>query len=260
MADQDQKDEHEVDFDPGEAPPPVPNAEGDEGPAAAALEDDDHDDHDEDEDDAVDEDPPPAASSPPPAAQSARAGSRSSSPPPDSSERSRSRPSSEPPPREGGSREERRSRIDGLLRESMRRAIEKGLEAGVGTFSRADSAIRGVVDEAKIPRELLGYVFSQVDETKNVVVGAVAKEVRDFLDSTDLAAELQRALTSLSFEIKTEIRFIPNDAGEMKPRVKARVAPTRVRRPCGTRSDEGDGDEDEPGGRRPSARRSRGDG
>ena len=58
-----------------------------------------------------------------------------------------------------------------------------------------------------------------------------AGEVRDFLEATDVAGELQRALTSLSFEIKTEVRFIPNEAGGVKPRVRARAVPKRTRPP-----------------------------
>jgi len=151
--------------------------------------------------------------------------SRRSEPPPRRSESPPRR--SEPPPRPD--REEGRKRLEGLLRDALRKAVEKGLEAGVGTISRADSAIRGVVDDVKLPREIVGYVFSQIDETKNALVRVVAGEVREFLDATDIAAELQRVLTSLSFEIKTEIRFIPNEAGGVRPKVKAKVAPRRTR-------------------------------
>ena len=87
-----------------------------------------------------------------------------------------------------------------------------------------------VGENVKLPKELVGYVFSQVDETKNALVRVVAGEVRDFLQATDLATELQKALTSLSFEIKTEIRFIPNDAGGVTPDVKAEVDAKRPKR------------------------------
>ncbi|MEM9067815.1 MAG: hypothetical protein AAGE52_04890 [Myxococcota bacterium] len=124
---------------------------------------------------------------------------------------------------------EGRRRLEGIFREAFRRAVEKGVEAGVGTLSKADKAVRGVVDDVPLPKELLSYVFQQVDDTKNSLVRVVAGEVRDFLEATDVASELQRALTSLSFEIKTEVRFIPNDAGGVKPQVKARAMP-KVRR------------------------------
>ncbi len=122
--------------------------------------------------------------------------------------------------------EQRRRRLEGILRETFRRALEKGVEAGVGTLSRADKAVRGVVDDVPLPKEVLAYFFQQIDETKNSLVRVVAGEVRDFLEATDIAGELQRVLTSLSFEIKTEVRFIPNDAGTgVKPQVRAKAAP-----------------------------------
>ena len=134
----------------------------------------------------------------------------------------------------------------------IRRGIEKGIEAGLNTFEKSletgrettdavrevfsevkmprdvASAVGKALQEAKLPREIAGAVFSQIDETKNDVLRIVAKEVRDFLDATDLASEIKAALTSLSFEVRTEIRFIPNDAGSgVKPDVKSR---TRVKR------------------------------
>ncbi len=137
--------------------------------------------------------------------------------------------------------EQRRRRLEGIFREAFRRAIEKGVEAGVGTLSRADKAVRGVVDDVPLPKEVLAYFFQQIDETKNSLVRVVAGEVRDFLEATDIASELQRVLTSLSFEIKTEVRFIPNDAGTgVKPQVRAKAAPkvTRASKAPPPRDDE----------------------
>jgi len=149
----------------------------------------------------------------------------------------RERPVSElpPPPEdvEGGEEDEGepeqeqdgRRRLERVLRDTIRRGLERGLEAGIGTLSKTDDVVRGLVGESgKLPKELVGYFFSSMDETKNALVRVVAREVREFLEATDLAQELQRALTSLSFEIKTEIRFIPNEAGGVKPDVKAKVA------------------------------------
>jgi hypothetical protein len=172
-----------------------------------------------------------------------------SSLPPPPHEGSDSRPSeSERPP---GAQRERKlfeSKLPGLIR----RGIEKGIEAGVNTFEKSletgrettdavrevlsevkiprdvASAVGKALQEAKLPREIAGAVFNQIDETKNDVLRIVAKEVRDFLDATDLASEIKAALTSLSFEVRTEIRFIPNDAGVgVKPDVKSK---TRVKR------------------------------
>lgn len=144
--------------------------------------------------------------------------------------------------------ESRRKRLERILPELLKRAIEKGLETGIGHLTHSGEALRGVVNKVELPKEVAGYVLSQVDDTKNVMVRVVAREVREFLEAADLAKELQRALTSLSFEIRTEIRFIPNDAGGVTPNVKAHVGPG-ARRPSARRR----------GLRRPSAEGDDGD-
>jgi hypothetical protein len=69
----------------------------------------------------------------------------------------------------------------------------------------------------------------------------VAKEIREFLEHTNLGAEMQKMLTTVQFEINTTIRFKPNDGtgaeegGEgqklPKPEVKAEVQMKRDERP-----------------------------
>ena len=118
----------------------------------------------------------------------------------------------------------RKRRMERILPEALKRAIEKGIESGIGTFANANESIRGMVGQrSDVPKEVANYVLSQIDDGKNAAVSVVAREVREFLERADLARELQRALTSLSFEIRTEIRFIPNEAGGVTPEVKAKV-------------------------------------
>lgn len=119
-------------------------------------------------------------------------------------------------------------RFESIFPELLKRGLEKGLEAGLGTLAKTD-AIRGAVSEAKLPREIAGYLFSQVDDTKSAIMKVVAGEVRDFLAATDLASELQKALTALSFEVRTEIRFVPNDKGT-GVRAEVKAEPLKVRR------------------------------
>jgi hypothetical protein len=152
-----------------------------------------------------------------------------------------SEPPSTPPPNEGETKENRRGRFETRLPGLIRKGIEKSIEAGLYTFEKSvetgdavrevfsdkipdvASAVGRALQEAKLPREIAGAVLGQIDETKNDVVRIIAREVRDFLDATDLASEIKAALTSLSFEVRTEVRFIPNDAGTgVRPDVRAR--------------------------------------
>lgn len=137
-------------------------------------------------------------------------------------------PDDESSEEEIGEPERRRRRLERILPQVLKRAIEKGLESSFETLTNPGEKLRGVLDDGgKLPKELAGYIFAQVDETKNLMVRVAAHEIRDFLEATDLSKELQKALTALSFEIRTEIRFIPNDSGGVKPVVKAEVDPPK---------------------------------
>jgi len=129
-------------------------------------------------------------------------------------------------PEQTGERDaERRKFVERLLPELIKRVVE----AGVVKIAEGPENLRHFMQEMRLPKEIANYLFAQIDETKNGLYRVVAKEIRDFLEHTNLAEEITNALTKLSFEIKTEIRFVPNDAPSRlfpKPEVKSEVAIT----------------------------------
>ncbi len=100
-----------------------------------------------------------------------------------------------------------RSRLEGVIPDILKRAVERGVERA----TEAPENLKSFVGELKIPKEIAHYLLSQVDETKNGLFRVVAKEMGDFLKNTNLAGELQKVLTSVQFEVNTTIRFRPND-------------------------------------------------
>jgi hypothetical protein len=123
-------------------------------------------------------------------------------------------------------RDREQRRLERLIPELVKRVLEAGYEK----LTEGPENVRQLVSELKLPKEALGLLLSQLDETKNGLYRAVAREVRDFLDHSNLAEELARALTALSFEIKTEVRFIPNDARvRPSPEIKTKVNVRRDR-------------------------------
>jgi hypothetical protein len=124
--------------------------------------------------------------------------------------------------------DERKRRLDSVIPELIKRAVEIGVEKAV----EAPDNLKEFVGGLKLPREVAGYILAQVEETKNGLFRVVAKEIREFLEHTNLGSEMQKALTTVQFEINTTIRFKPNDAqggaeGEPakmpKPEVKSDV-------------------------------------
>jgi hypothetical protein len=85
--------------------------------------------------------------------------------------------------------------------------LKKGIESGIDAISKSEDTVRGLVEGMKIPKEMASLALEQIDETKNGLYRAVAKEIRDFLNSTNFATEMKKVLTGLAFEVKMEVRF-----------------------------------------------------
>lgn len=135
-------------------------------------------------------------------------------------------------------RERERRRLERLVPEIIKRVIETGYEKVSEGYERiSDGNVRQLVSELRLPKEALNLILAQIDETKNGLYRVTAREIRDFLEHTNISEEIAKVLTTLSFEIKTEVRFIPNDAkaGPPKPDVKASM---RVKREATNEEDE----------------------
>jgi hypothetical protein len=127
-------------------------------------------------------------------------------------------------PREDKLNETIRQRLEHLVPE----LVKKTFAAGMGAVFSTEEGIRKLAREVSLP-DVVGYVASSADGAKDKVFEIVARETREFLSNLNLTEEIAKILTTLSFEIKTEIRFIPNSERitGAEPDVKASV---RVKR------------------------------
>ena len=127
----------------------------------------------------------------------------------------------EPPvDRDDGLTETIRQRLEHLVPE----LVKKTFTAGMGAVFSTEEGIRKIAREVT-PGSVAGYISSSADGAKDKVFEIVARETREFLSNLNLTEELAKLLTTLSFEIKTEIRFIPNSERLVgaEPDVKASV-------------------------------------
>ncbi len=112
-----------------------------------------------------------------------------------------------------------RQRLEHLVPE----LVKKTFAAGMGAVFSTEEGIRRLARE-NLP-DAVGYIASSADGAKDKVFEVIARETRDFLSTLNLTEEIAKILTTLSFEIKTEIRFIPNSERltGAEPDVKASV-------------------------------------
>src|SRR5580658_2603581 len=128
--------------------------------------------------------------------------------------------------------DERGADRDDALPETIRKRLEhlvpelvkKTFAAGMGAVFQTEEGIRKIAREVSLP-DVAGYLAHSADGAKDKVFEVIARETRDFLSNLNLTEEIAKILTTLSFEIKTEIRFIPNSERLIgsEPDVKASV-------------------------------------
>jgi hypothetical protein len=131
-----------------------------------------------------------------------------------------------------------RQRLEHLVPE----LVKKTFAAGMGAVFSTEEGIRKLARE-NLP-DAVGYIASSADGAKDKVFEVIARETREFLGTLNLTEEIAKILTTLSFEIKTEIRFIPNSEKftGAEPDVKASVRLKRNDKPVGEEKDKDDKD------------------
>lgn len=131
-----------------------------------------------------------------------------------------------------------RQRLEHLVPE----LVKKTFAAGMGAVFSTEEGIRKLARE-NLP-DAVGYIASSADGAKDKVFEVIARETREFLGTLNLTEEVAKILTTLSLEIKTEIRFIPNSEKftGAEPDVKASVRLKRNDKPVPVPEDKEDKD------------------
>ena len=110
------------------------------------------------------------------------------------------------------------SPADEWAREADWSGFSKKLEGFVpdGVVRKAVGAFRGVVQTeegvrtilGEVSREVVDYAREQIDKGKGEVVALMARELREFLEETDVSGEVRKILTGIQLEVTTQIRFV----------------------------------------------------
>lgn len=108
--------------------------------------------------------------------------------------------------------------VDGIVPDIFKRSML----TGVGNLLLSEDGLRAMLLEKNLPKEAVGLILSQADVMRREILRIISREIRVFLENMDFGGEIAKILTAISFEIKTEIRFVPNDQA-VKPNIKNRV-------------------------------------
>jgi hypothetical protein len=115
------------------------------------------------------------------------------------------------------------------IKEYVPDIVKRTVLGGLGAVFATEEGIRKFVQESHLPKEVAAYLMDQAQATKKELYRIIASEMREWLERVDLERVLLRILTSLTFEITTQVRLVPNEAGLVKPEIKPRVKVRRRR-------------------------------
>lgn len=135
---------------------------------------------------------------------------------------------------ERGERGERPAEGDDRGERGLEGFARRAVEAGVNRMLSTEDGIRAIVG-AVLPREVLGRVGDQLDTAKSEAVAAVGREMRSFLANLNVGEELAKILTSVSFEVRMQVRFVPNEDGTLRAQVRSEGAQVRSEASSGGR-------------------------
>ncbi len=107
--------------------------------------------------------------------------------------------------------------------------VKRMAVAGLGALFLTEEGIRSLAGQLKLPKEVLGFIVSQAEKTKDDIGRVVSDEVRRFLQSEKLREEFLKLLTGTTIEITAQVRLMPDKPhGDAKPGLS--VADIAVRR------------------------------
>lgn len=107
----------------------------------------------------------------------------------------------------------------------MSDAVRKAVTSGIRGVLSSEDWVRSTIREV-LPKELVTYMKRQADSARDEVIRVIGAQTKRFFEGIDVSGEVQKILTALSFEVKTEVRFIPNDQ-KVKPDIKFRARAKR---------------------------------
>lgn len=111
--------------------------------------------------------------------------------------------------------------VGAVVERVMPKLLRRIIAAGGEKLTEPD--LQRIIRDTPMPRDLSGLLVHQLDNVREEVLRILTQEIQRFLEGLNLSQELQKVLTSVSFEIRTEIRFIPNEKAVVKPKIKNRV-------------------------------------
>lgn len=85
--------------------------------------------------------------------------------------------------------------------------LKKVVTTGIGAAFMTEDAIKGVLSEIPLPKDILNGLLQNAKQTKEEFVGTVKTEIKKYLSNIDVSREIDRVLERYDIEVKATINL-----------------------------------------------------
>src|SRR4051795_2108999 len=82
--------------------------------------------------------------------------------------------------------------------------VRKVAVAGLGAIFMTEEGIRNLAGQLKLPKEVLGFIISQAEKTKDEVGRVLTDELRRFLQSEKLREEFVKLMSGMTLDVRAQ--------------------------------------------------------
>jgi hypothetical protein len=107
--------------------------------------------------------------------------------------------------------------------------VRKMAWGGIGAVFMGEEGIRRLAGQLKLPKEVIGSILQQANNTKEDIGRIVSEEVRKFLQSDRLRDELLKMVAGMTLEIKAEVKLMPDRIKGQIPAIMPKVKVTELK-------------------------------
>ncbi len=100
---------------------------------------------------------------------------------------------------------------------------KKVINSFISSLPLSEEKIRKYLVEKNIPSEFINYIIQQIRISQKNFSETIKEEVKKYISAIDISGEIQRILSKMVIEIKTEIRLVPTDRSGYKSNIKSNV-------------------------------------
>ncbi len=115
----------------------------------------------------------------------------------------------------------------GWLKKAGNRIVDitqkKIVNSVINSLSVPEDVIRRYLIDKNIPVEIIGFIIQQLNEGKKNLTESIKEEIKKYLSALDVSKEIQKILSKMVIEIKTEIRLVPSEDKKYKSNVKSTI-------------------------------------